>query len=712
MGRRTGAEAFHPTARIPARKEKPKGIIELRWATWGFIELPIQVVPFIPVFPATVCSNTVCGVIMKKKLITLAIFAAINPAWGEDLGTIVVSAARTEQSEINTPASITIIGREEIQNSHAQNIADVLRARGGVNITDLYGDGSRATVDMRGFGETAGQNTLILVDGRKLNTIDLSNPVLSSIALRDVERIEIVQGSAGTLFGDQAVGGVINIITRKPERFNARLEAGVGSYNRRQVFGSIANSHDNGLDYRVSAKALSSDNYRDNNDISQRNLFASGGYNYRTGRVFADIQDFYEELEAPGALTQQEYDQDPTQSFINFADDYIETRNRVGRLGLRQAIGKHWQFEGEYTHRDESSESVLSSRFAVNTDAFTIDRVRKELTPRFIGYYDNAFGEMQFSVGYDYSDVDYESQFGTSDPSTIRQKTDGWYGQAVLPFYHGWSATVGGRRASLDNEYLYSGTSGEEKDTVNVMTLGLQYRPSDTWRLFLRRDENFRFATTDELTFTVPGDSLETQEGVSHELGAEWQKPGYRAKAVVYRLDLDNELGYDPNASGPFFPFFPGANVNFDKTERKGVILEADHNLTEHFRLGAVYNYTNAKFKAGPYSGKWVTGVPRESFKIMSDYDFAKDWHWFFEANYTGQQFLSGDFENTQGWQSSFTVLNTAIDYRWKGLMVSARVNNIADKKYAERRALDSTFGTVYYPAPGRNYWLTASYDF
>ena len=134
--------------------------------------------------------------------------APVYPA--TEIPAVVVSAARTQQSVLTTPASITVITREQIEASRARHIHEVLRSQGGVQIRDLYGDGSRATVDMRGFGETAGSNTLILVDGRRLNNPDIATPDLNSIALEDVERIEIVQGSAGVLFGDQAVGGVIN----------------------------------------------------------------------------------------------------------------------------------------------------------------------------------------------------------------------------------------------------------------------------------------------------------------------------------------------------------------------------------------------------------------------------------------------------------------------------------------------------------------------
>jgi len=104
-----------------------------------------------------------------------------------EIPAVVVSAARTEQSTLTTPASITVITREQIDASGARHVAEVLRGQGGVQINDFYGDGSRASVGMRGFGETAGSNTLVLVDGRRLNNPDIAAADLNSIALQDVE---------------------------------------------------------------------------------------------------------------------------------------------------------------------------------------------------------------------------------------------------------------------------------------------------------------------------------------------------------------------------------------------------------------------------------------------------------------------------------------------------------------------------------------------
>ncbi len=98
------------------------------------------------------------------KFLSLAVFAITTgiflPAYSEaettatEIPAVVVSAARTEQSTLTTPASIKVISRQQIDDSGASHVVEVLRGQGGVQIKDLYGDGSRATVDMRGFGDS------------------------------------------------------------------------------------------------------------------------------------------------------------------------------------------------------------------------------------------------------------------------------------------------------------------------------------------------------------------------------------------------------------------------------------------------------------------------------------------------------------------------------------------------------------------------------
>src|SRR5512143_3858269 len=145
---------------------------------------------------------------------------------------VVVTATRYEEALSNVPANVSVIEEREIANSTAKDIPNLLRMHGGLQVTDVTGNGRSYRVDLRGFGETAQSNTLVLVDGRRINQADLSGTDWTLIPLDRVKRIEIIRGARGSvLYGDNASGGVINIITKEGELLKAGVDLLSGSYN-------------------------------------------------------------------------------------------------------------------------------------------------------------------------------------------------------------------------------------------------------------------------------------------------------------------------------------------------------------------------------------------------------------------------------------------------------------------------------------------------
>ena len=150
-----------------------------------------------------------------SSLCTILILVS-TPAWSAsvDLEPIVVTASRMAQHNYKIAGNVTVIDRAQIEASNAQTIPDVLGEAFGVNIYDNSTTKS-AVVDVRGFGDTAPRNILVMVDGRKVNNMDISGPDLVQVPLGAVERIEIIRGAGSVLYGDNAVGGVVNIITKR-----------------------------------------------------------------------------------------------------------------------------------------------------------------------------------------------------------------------------------------------------------------------------------------------------------------------------------------------------------------------------------------------------------------------------------------------------------------------------------------------------------------
>jgi iron complex outermembrane recepter protein len=633
-----------------------------------------------------------------------------------DLDTLVISAIRWETTGIPTAGSITVITHEQIIESGANRVMDILRGQGGVQIQDLYGDGSRTIVSIRGFGENAGANTLILVDGRRLNNTDLKSPDLGFISVKDIERIEIIQGSASVLFGDQAVGGVINIITRKTDTLELAVETGYGSYGHNFQIAKIANRFDNGIGIRASAERRQSENYRNHNDLEYDNLFANLGYEWNRGNAFVEYLHVHEDLETPGALFKENLALSRTGVRPLGTMDFNDSTSDAGRIGGTFLISPDWDFAAEYSHRNEDVNGCL-----VFCTTFEQHRLARAFNPRIRGNIPFAGYNLQLIIGADLENTEYKLISGVGD--TINdQDMYAVYTLMTLPINHQFSLTGGVRYADFENNSFKRDpfispfpllTAKKNSDDQTAYTAGIVYTPTQEWRLYLKGETIFRFPLADELTGTVaPVDILKTQTGESYEAGIEWRNYRLHTKLTGFKLDLEDEIAFDPTAG------FFGANVNFDPTERTGTIVEVNFIPVEQLEIGAQYTYTHAEFDDGPYSGKRIPFVAEHQFHLNASWRFWRNWNLFGEIFLISDRIAIGDVGDDFPHLPGYGIGNMNLRYDNDNLSLSAKVNNVLDKEYSNSAAtgfnenIGFAVDTGFYPAPERNFMLTIGYQY
>jgi iron complex outermembrane receptor protein len=221
---------------------------------------------------------------------------------------IVVTATRYEEKTSSVPASVTVISEKDIQESTAQTIPDILRMEVGIHVNDITGNRRTFTVDVRGFGETASFNTLVLVDGRKVNEPDLSGVDWTVIPLERVKRIEIIRGGSGSvLYGDNASGGVINIITKEGDTLKGGAEIASGSYSTFKSDAYASGNLDH-LSFYLSGRYFTSDGYRENSDTEAKDLGANLNY-YASDVVKLYVSGGYhkDDTGLPGALKESDF---------------------------------------------------------------------------------------------------------------------------------------------------------------------------------------------------------------------------------------------------------------------------------------------------------------------------------------------------------------------------------------------------------------------
>ena len=161
---------------------------------------------------------------------TLILLATV--AGAHAIGPVLVTATRTEIPAGQALASVELITREELQRQPAADLGDVLRLRAGIEVARLGGPGQQTSLFLRG---TESNHVLVLVDGLRINPGTIGSAAIQNIAPELVERVEIVKGPRSTLYGSEALGGVINVITRRGAANGASVQAGFGDYGTRSM---------------------------------------------------------------------------------------------------------------------------------------------------------------------------------------------------------------------------------------------------------------------------------------------------------------------------------------------------------------------------------------------------------------------------------------------------------------------------------------------
>ena len=683
------------------------------------------------------------------RFATLAMLAALAPAvLAQSNGAVIIEATRFPEDSRRVPASITVLETADIERSAARTLPELLSAEAGLTMKDLFGNNAASTsVDLRGFGATGTQNTLILVDGRRVTDIDLSGVQWTAIPLASVERIEILRGAGGVLYGDGATAGVVNIITRSPLKQGRRFEAlaRAGSYDtlEGQLYGSYAGE---ALGMNATLQGYESEGYRRNNENSQ----ANGALNLRWGpgesyfdlRAGADRQS----LRLPGARAVQpsigldEYATDPrgAQTPLDWSKREGERLGAsfVTRLGAAELnLGADWRDKdqrayfdqgGFPTYRDDGLEMTsFTPRARV---PFRLFGMRHQLTlgADWIQWrYDSRRSDLPENISQPINRV----RIDRDNEALYLQDTVELSGATLLTA--GWRSERAEYRASdTFDSTAPGGAFGSEappagaKQTEDAWELGLRHAFSGAWTAFARAGRSFRFVGADEIyendaAFSAQFQILRPQTARTNEAGAEWRAAHARLRGTVFQIDVEDEIHLDPFTAGV-------GNTNLPPSRRRGVELDGDWRLTPTLRFFGAYAYTDAKFKegtlpGGPFvigtdlsiAGKRVPLVPEHKLNLGLAWNI--DARTLLSAAVTvlSEQFMDNDEPNTLGAKiPAYGVvdLKLARDFGWG--RIAAAVNNLLDEEYYTYAVRSQFTPDRYnvYPLPGRTLSLTAEF--
>ncbi|MRD47289.1 TonB-dependent receptor [Caenimonas koreensis DSM 17982] len=597
-----------------------------------------------------------------------------------------VTATRFAEVAQALPFGVSVVTADDISASGASTVNEALmRVLGIAGRQDFFG-GGEYVLDLRGFGGTADNNQVVIVDGLRLSEADLGGTRLAGIPIESIERIEVIRGSGAVLYGEGATGGVIVITTKagagKTRPNKASVYGAAGSYGLRELRGNVA-VQGGGFSLDASAQKQKADNYRDRFASDLDSISATGQWSNDWLRL--GVRGAHDDLsvQLPGALSAAQYAANPRQS-SKPADDASIRNQRVG-VFVKAELGS-WQVTGDAGTRDKRLRSV-NSGFVYDYD---VASTNYSLNARHEAKLGGAVNVLVLGASHERWTRDVLGAFG----STATQSSRALYAKDDITLAGGTRISAGLRteRIVKDNTSAASGIN----DRMNAWELGASQPVSSTLTAYARVGRSFRLANADEFSFTSLGASLLPQVSRDAELGARWAYTGGKVDARVYSSRLTHEIGYDPNAAN----FFPGANVNFDPTHRQGLEIDTSHALTGSLDLRVNAALREATFRSGPYAGKDVPLVPHRTLAVRADWKPAAGHRVTGGVNWVSSQ--RPDFDN----KCSMPAYATAdVRYAWTGRFVEAAlgVTNLFDKKYYTQ-AFGCVAGTTesIYPEAGR----------
>jgi iron complex outermembrane receptor protein len=632
---------------------------------------------------------------------------------------VVVTATRYEEAISTVPANVTVITEEDIANSTAKDIPSILRTQDGIQVTDIAGNRRTYRVDLRGFGETAQSNTLVLVDGRRINQSDLSGTDWALIPVDRVKRIEVIKGGSGsTLYGDNASGGVINIITKEGEKFEAGADVAGGSYDTFSGNAYVSGAHKN-FSYALSGRYYNSDGYRDNSDTEAKDLGLNLGY------LFGDVAKVnlssgYHEDETglPGALKASELAAGIDRTATVHPDDFADVDDRYIKLKpevffLEDSL---FQLDLSYRKRDSRAFSSFSGgTFAGDTEIKTVIA-----SPQFV-FRETVFDfNNHLTFGFDYSkaEEDIVNTLLLGGPPSIgrfalQKENYAFYIHDEFYLLDVLALSAGYRHDRV--EYRFDPSTPDKTDfSENLFTAGINYNYNKNSHVYFSFSQSFRYPVLDELfnfqsntidTTMVPQTSDNFEFGVRHDFS-----DSFYGKVNVFRIDTKDEIFFNP--TGGLFGF--GANENLDgKTRRDGIEIL----LAKTFKmvsLSGSYSYTDTEIKSGQFSGNEIPSVPKHKATFDSVFYPFRGFTFAFNGIYIGKRFFESDFPNAFPEQDDFVVFNAKFKYTWKKWTAYLDINNVFDEEYSEFGVLSlgSPVEPAFYPSPERNFLVGVRFDY
>lgn len=625
---------------------------------------------------------------MKKRFYIAGLILASSLAMGQDkvvkLEESVITSENTETTIADIPKNVTVLTGEEITQRGAKTVAEALKLVSSVVVKEM--GGADAAFDIRGQGPTAKSNVIVLVDGAPINSIDLSGYQTSNIPVDNIERIEVIPSGGSVLYGDGAVGGTINIVTKAPENKKnyGSLNSEIGSYGLKKQQITYGTKIGEKLLVEVDYLKREKDGYRDYSKDDLESFGFRSRYKLNDGELKFKYNYSKNEFKAPGALTKDEVNDDRTQSNPNAwrIDGKTEKNNFVGDYLYNINSDLEFKLLGRYAHENYSSNG---SNYKTEV---------KYLKPQLkYSYLDENYVVFGGDI-YQGETKDFAYGNGKSEKNSL--------GGFIINSYtiDRFRFTQGYRRQNIEYKGDRFVTRKFKEDAIELTG---SYLYSDSGSTYVSYTKGFRAPNTDEINAWAG--EFNPQKTETYEIGVKDFVGNTYISTSVFYIETENEIFYGVNKNDEF-----NKNRNLDGTsKRKGIEFSLEHYFNK-LTISESITYMKTEFK----EGKDIPGIPNIKGVLNFNYKFNEKLSMNNSWEYYGKSYDSNDEANERDKIDSYLLSGLTFVYDFQdGLVINAGINNLFNEKYYDYVGYSSYSKTRnYYPAPERNYYIGFKYSF
>ena len=577
------------------------------------------------------------------------------------------------------PTDVSVIDSPQITRSGSKTVGEILDNELGFSIGAYGSFGAENTASIRG---STSEQVLVLIDGVSVNGIASGEAELNEIPLDNVERIEIIRGGVSAIYGTSAVGGVINIITKKYSASAPILDfkASAGSYNT-DDFSIGLNAKNDITSAVVTASKQLSNGYRDNSDYDAHNLSARFGFDLgNKGKLDLSGSAFTNDQGVPGQA-------------VDSKGNYLNTGEYNGSLELKGLTPNGRQTDASNLGRLEYSNNAGPGNI-VATVYSTVDTVKySEPISATDARYDSLVfgGEVKYlfdsglTCGAEWSEQKYKQTDLIADATQMDRSR---VNSSAYVFYKlCLNKLIVTPSVRFDNNSSFG--------SVFTPNISAVYKLDDALKLSLNAGQSWRAPTFNELywptetnvypgygTYVTAGNSsLKPEKGTTADIGVEYDKDKYAASFTVFDSRINDMILWQ-NTYNPATNTYYYMTNNILNTEKFGVEAKLKHKINAYFSHELSYYYLWAK---DTDLDILLDYMPRNSASYAVKYVSVSGFRASVGFDYISSQ-LTGDLNTAE--LPEYLLLNLKASKKIKDTELWAKVDNAADKKYRQGSAI------------------------